>query len=348
MSQDTQQTPAQVAANANAIELSRREMMVEDNSQYSMLLDTRKFAHMQRVATLFAATALVPVQYQNNMADCFVAMQMAMRLGVDPLMFMQASYVVHGRPGMEAKFVIALINSSGMFVGPLRYALSGKGDDRGCEAYAIRKEDGSEVRGPRVDMKMAKAEGWTKNSKWQTMQDLMLTYRSAAFFGRTVCPERLMGMQTVEELEDVGPRLIESRVVEVADPGKSRIAQLNEKIRENIPQNVAAGQTASTQVEERVQNEEAGHQGENQMEQQQPGDDQQGQDQPKAPEIKNWSSFMLMTAEFCQDQGITEEAMRKSINLKVLGLKARGKEQEIPAETLNQWYGQMLAGQWTF
>ena len=42
---------------------------------------------------------------------------------------------------------------------------------------------------------MAKAEGWyAKNgSKWKTMEDLMLRYRSAAFFARTVAPEVALG-----------------------------------------------------------------------------------------------------------------------------------------------------------
>jgi hypothetical protein len=54
-------------------------------------------------------------------------------------------------------------------------------------------------------MKMAKAEGWvSKNgSKWQTMPELMIRYRAAAFFGRLYAPEIMMGMQTMEEVIDV-------------------------------------------------------------------------------------------------------------------------------------------------
>ena len=54
---------------------------------------------------------------------------------------------------------------------------------------------------------MAKAEGWlTKTgSKWQTMPELMLKYRAAAFFGRLYAPEVLMGMQTAEEVIDITP-----------------------------------------------------------------------------------------------------------------------------------------------
>ena len=53
-------------------------------------------------------------------------------------------------------------------------------------------------------VEMAKDEGWySKNgSKWQTMEDLMLRYRAATFFGRLYTPDLLMGMQTKEELDD--------------------------------------------------------------------------------------------------------------------------------------------------
>jgi hypothetical protein len=52
---------------------------------------------------------------------------------------------------------------------------------------------------------MAKAEGWLtkQGSKWQTMPELMLRYRAAAFFGRLYAPDIMMGMHAVEEIQDV-------------------------------------------------------------------------------------------------------------------------------------------------
>jgi hypothetical protein len=61
---------------------------------------------------------------------------------------------------------------------------------------------------------MAKAEGWsTKNgSKWKTMPDLMLRYRSATFLIRCTAPEIGLGLQTAEEIHDT----IEGRVTRSA------------------------------------------------------------------------------------------------------------------------------------
>jgi hypothetical protein len=52
---------------------------------------------------------------------------------------------------------------------------------------------------------MAVNEGWygKNGSKWQSMPDLMLRYRSAAFFGRIYAPELLMGLPSSEESRDI-------------------------------------------------------------------------------------------------------------------------------------------------
>jgi len=52
---------------------------------------------------------------------------------------------------------------------------------------------------------MVKAEGWLdkSGSKWKTMPDVMFKYRAASFFAGTFCPEKLEGIPTVEEMQDV-------------------------------------------------------------------------------------------------------------------------------------------------
>jgi hypothetical protein len=75
-------------------------------------------------------------------------------------------------------------------------------------------------------MAMAKREGWaTKSgSKWQTMPDLMIRYRAAAFWGRLYIPELLVGIQTQEEVLDIEPVTVSS------EPPKVELADLNKKI----------------------------------------------------------------------------------------------------------------------
>ncbi len=168
----------------------------------NILVDPASFEHIQRVAKVYAASKMVPEQYQDKIADCIIAMQMADRLGVDTLMFMQNTYVVKGKPGMEAKLVISLVNIRGPFTESVRFRMEGQGDSRSCTAFASLPS-GAVCEGY-CDVAMAKKMGWwEQNALWRNLTDLMLQYRSATFLARTHCPEVMMGMQTTDELRDV-------------------------------------------------------------------------------------------------------------------------------------------------
>jgi len=172
------------------------------HSDSSALMDTAKFEHMQRVATMFSKSKILPQIYQNDMPSCFIAVHMAARMGIDPFTFMQNSYVVQGKPALEGKLMIAILNARGGYVDGIEYEYSGKDDDYGCRAFGTLRN--GKVHEARVDIKLAKAEGWyAKNPKWKNMPDQMLAYRSAAFLLRKYRPELLMGLQTFEEVEDV-------------------------------------------------------------------------------------------------------------------------------------------------
>lgn len=166
--------------------------------------EAAEWNRMCLMAQAFSESDLVPEQFRRKPENCLIAGQLAKRMEVDLFMLMQNMYVVHGRPGLEAKFAIAMCNSKGVFRGPIRFELSGEGDTRSCRAHAVDRDSGETVDAV-CDMSIAKAEGWLdKNgSKWRTMPDLMLQYRSAMFLIRLHCPEVLMGMQTVDELVDI-------------------------------------------------------------------------------------------------------------------------------------------------
>ncbi len=184
---------------------AKAALVVHDDSSFANLLDTGRFEHMWRVAKVFSASGMVPKHFQNKPEACFVAVQMAVRLEVDPFMFMQNTYLSpDGKPAMEGKLAIALINARGPFIAGINFEFSGEGDDYGCTAFGIHKGDGKR-RELRVDIALAKSEGWwSRNKKWQSITDQMLRYRSGAWLGKAICPEVLMGMQTADEVEDTG------------------------------------------------------------------------------------------------------------------------------------------------
>jgi hypothetical protein len=221
------------------------ETISHDDSEFSAYLDTAKFNQMWRVATVFAQSALVPAQYRQKPEDCFIAMQMSVRMHVDPMMLMQNTYVVHGKPGMEAKLAIALVNSRGPFTGPIQWRFEGEGKTRSCTAYATHRGT-REVCEATVTWEMAEREGWTKKegSKWLTMPDMMFRYRSATFLARLYAPECLMGMSMIDELLDIAPAATVAEFEPITEqPGTEGLkARLAAKTEEPDPATEAAKQ----------------------------------------------------------------------------------------------------------
>jgi hypothetical protein len=173
----------------------------------SLFANAENFELAQRQAKMLSASALVPKEFQgaNNLPNCVIALEMSQRMQASPLAVMQNLYIVHGKPSWSSQFIIAAVNATGKF-SPLRFVLTGEGDDKTCIAWAEEKETKERLESPPISIGMAKAEGWyqKKGSKWQTMPELMLRYRTATLFGRLYAPEVLMGMKTYEEAEDIG------------------------------------------------------------------------------------------------------------------------------------------------
>lgn len=166
------------------------------------------FEGLQRAAKMLCTSPLVPKDYQgpNGMASCAIALNLAARIGADPLMVMQNLYIVHGRPGWGAKFLISTFNNCGRF-SSIRYEFVGTEgkDDWGCRAWSIEKATGQKIVGATVTIKLAKAEGWVdkSGSKWKTMPEQMLMYRAASWLINAYAPEVSMGLQTADEIEDI-------------------------------------------------------------------------------------------------------------------------------------------------
>lgn len=164
------------------------------------------FELMQRVATGFSRSSIVPKAYQNNVPNCMIAISIADRIGADPLMVMQSLHVIQGKPSWSAQFLIATANTCGRFE-PIEFEFFGdpKTDSWGCRASAIEKSKQRHLVGPDVTIEIAKKEGWLNRdgSKWKTMPQLMLMYRAGAFWVRAFAPELSLGLQTSEEAADI-------------------------------------------------------------------------------------------------------------------------------------------------
>ena len=169
----------------------------------SMYHDSEAFSHIQRVAKVFNQAHMSPEVFQKNLASCIVAIELANTLRIHPFILMQGLYVVHGKPALDGKLVIALIKTRAGFT-KFWFTYDGTegSDNRRCTAHGIRN-DGSACE-KSFTIKEAKDWGWygKSGSAWPKMPDQMLAYRAAAFFARIHCPEVTLGMQTIEEIND--------------------------------------------------------------------------------------------------------------------------------------------------
>tara|TARA_B100000287_G_scaffold95001_1_gene87116 strand:- start:2221 stop:2910 length:690 start_codon:yes stop_codon:yes gene_type:complete len=207
------------------------ESALTNTPESSVYKNEVSFELYQRMAKSLAGSNLVPVHYQGQegLANCLVALEMANRMNISPLVVMQNMNVIHGKPSWSAQFITATIIGSGRFE-DLDYEEKGtkKGDEvfiTACRCKAIRTKDKKEVCGAWVSLDMAEKEGWTRNSKWKTMPSLMLRYRAASFFGRQYVADLLLGIQTEDEIVDIQP----VNVTVPNTPHEAAIAQPREK-----------------------------------------------------------------------------------------------------------------------
>ncbi len=174
-----------------------------ENGIYSSS-DTFKLAY--QMANGLSQSTLVPQQFQNNPANCLIAIEQSNRLNISPMAVMQNLYIVQGKPSFSSSFIIGLINASGKYDMELQFDEEEKdGKPYACTCWT--ELNGRKVTGIKITMDMAEKEGWLRKngSKWQTMPQVMLRYRSASFFARMNCPELSIGLYSKEELDDFTP-----------------------------------------------------------------------------------------------------------------------------------------------
>lgn len=197
----------------------------------SVFKDAESFELATRMAKCLNSSSIIPEMYRGpqNLGSCMIALDMSARLGLSPIQVMQSLYVVKGKPSFSGQFTIALVNASGLYKTKLKFEQVGEvgKDSFGYRAWAI-DHDGDKVYGPAVTIKMAKDEGWySTNKKWQSMPDLMLRYRSGAFFQRTNCPELTFGVPTTEEVEDMNGKVVDVPAHEVVDINPDTLPDAN-------------------------------------------------------------------------------------------------------------------------
>lgn len=133
---------------------------------------------------------------------------------IDPLTALQNIYVVHGRPGMYAKFKLALAQAHGHRVLDEEYtadAVTVAGWRRGAAP-----EDVVRIR---LTMQDAERAGWTTNKNYEKTPADMLWSRAVSRVLDRIAADVLFGIASLEELYDIVP----GEVVSTSNASTSRV-----------------------------------------------------------------------------------------------------------------------------
>ena len=187
---------------------------ITTTSSKSVYGSIESFESAQRMAASLADRDTAPPLYRGKLGNCLVALEISHRMGMSIFQVMHNLNLIHGQPNWKSQFIIGLIQGCGRFE-----SFDYDETPESCQCFAVHKTTGKQVSGQKVTLEMAKAEGWTRNSKWRTMPETMLRYRAASSFGRFHIPDLILGIQTVEEVEvlEADVKLIEPKSSLTAD-----------------------------------------------------------------------------------------------------------------------------------
>lgn len=144
----------------------------------------------------------VPAHLRKNPGACLAVTIQAIEWRMSPFAVANKTYVVNDRLCFESQLVHAVIEQRAPLVGRLRHRFNGSGDARTCTVWASIKGEESplEYTSPEI------GKITPKNSPlWKTKPDLQLYYNASRDWARMYFPDVIMGVYSVDELEDSRP-----------------------------------------------------------------------------------------------------------------------------------------------
>lgn len=162
----------------------------------SPLVDTPFVPEAYRPKVDPRATEQEKVAARNvAVANATAAVLQGITLGLDPLTALQQIYIIHGRPGMYAEAMVALVKAHGHEVW--------EEDISDSRAVVCGRRNGqTHIHRVTITMDQAKKAGWTSNQAYSKTPQDMLYARAAGRACKRTAPEVLLGIASVEEVQD--------------------------------------------------------------------------------------------------------------------------------------------------
>lgn len=164
------------------------------------ILEEDSLDKMMRLAEQLSNSKLsVPEHLRGNIGDCLAIVTQAMLWNMNPFAVAQKTHLVNGKLGYEAQLVNAVLQNSGAVRGLPRYGYRGDGNSLECRVGFIPRGECEVVFGEWL----RSGDITTKNSPlWKTNPKQQLGYLQIKNWARAFVPGALLGVYTVDELED--------------------------------------------------------------------------------------------------------------------------------------------------
>lgn len=178
------------------------------------LLQGDNLDRLERIAERMASGRMtVPEYLRGNTGDCMAIAMQAMLWNMDPFAVAQKTHIVSGRLGYEAQLVNAVLQNSGAVRGLPRYEYRGEGNALECRVGFIPRGEAELL----WTEWLASSQITTKNSPlWKVNPRQQIGYLQVKNWARAFAPGAILGVYTVDELEDNLPPAV--RVVSAPSP----------------------------------------------------------------------------------------------------------------------------------
>lgn len=162
------------------------------------------FPEAMELAKLMASSNFVPKHLRGRAGDCLAVVIQASRWGMDPFAVGNKTYFVNDRMAYEAQLVAAVVNSSGRLEESLHVHWDGEGEELRCTVTGKIK---GESREKAIEQKLKTIK--VRNSPlWVASPRMQLGYYTQRLWARLYVPETLMGVYSVDEVEQMEPRQV--------------------------------------------------------------------------------------------------------------------------------------------
>ena len=175
-----------------------------------------------------------PDGFEIAVANATGAILLGDSLGIDPLTALQQIHVVHGRPGMYAKFKVALAQAAGHRVWDEVYSAE--------RAVVCGQRKGTDdVVRIEVTIEDARRAKWTENAAYTKTPADMLWARAASRVVDRIAADLLMGIRSIEDIDPDDAASVEVTVAKSAarpSAAAALAAAAGSEPRETIPADV--------------------------------------------------------------------------------------------------------------